>query len=70
MVHPDTAGTCSLLPREKNGVVDTHLKVKWQEYIHQRFLMPCRFQVYGTDNIRVVDMSIIPLHFAAHPQGT
>ncbi|KAI0796330.1 alcohol oxidase [Irpex lacteus] len=46
-----TAGTCSLLPREKNGVVDTHLKV------------------YGTDNIRVVDMSIIPLHFAAHPQA-
>ncbi|KAI0089317.1 hypothetical protein BDY19DRAFT_945207 [Irpex rosettiformis] len=46
-----TAGTCSLLPKEKHGVVDTHLKV------------------YGTDNIRVIDMSIIPLHFAAHPQA-
>ncbi|KAL0567531.1 hypothetical protein V5O48_014466 [Marasmius crinis-equi] len=47
-----TAGSCSMLPREKNGVVDTHLKV------------------YGTKNIRVVDLSIVPLHFAAHTQAT
>ncbi|KAL0569975.1 hypothetical protein V5O48_011980 [Marasmius crinis-equi] len=47
-----TAGSCSMLPREKNGVVDTHLKV------------------YGTKNIRVVDLSIAPLHFAAHSQAT
>jgi len=47
-----TAGSCSLLPRDKNGVVDPQLKV------------------YGTDNIRVVDLSVVPLHFAAHPQAT
>lgn len=46
------AGSLSMLPREKNGVVDTQLKV------------------YGTKNIRVVDLSIVPLHFAAHPQST
>ncbi|KAG7097831.1 hypothetical protein E1B28_005149 [Marasmius oreades] len=47
-----TAGSCSMLPREHNGVVDTHLKV------------------YGTKNIRVVDLSIVPLHIASHPQAT
>ena len=26
-------------------------------------------QVYGTKNIRVVDLSIVPLHVAAHTQG-
>lgn len=26
-------------------------------------------QVYGTTNIRVMDISIIPLHIAAHTQG-
>ena len=46
-----TAATCSMLPREKNGVVDPNLVV------------------YGTANIRVCDLSILPLHFAAHPQG-
>ena len=38
-------------PREKDGVVDTHLKV------------------YGTKNLRVVDLSVIPIHIAAHTQG-
>ncbi|THU92828.1 alcohol oxidase [Dendrothele bispora CBS 962.96] len=47
-----TAGTLSMLPKEKNGVVDPKLKV------------------YGTKNIRVADMSIVPLHFTAHSQGT
>ncbi|KAJ8519275.1 hypothetical protein ONZ45_g3772 [Pleurotus djamor] len=28
-----------------------------------------QLRVYGTENIRVVDMSIIPLHFCCHPQG-
>ncbi|KDQ20124.1 hypothetical protein BOTBODRAFT_51464 [Botryobasidium botryosum FD-172 SS1] len=47
-----TAGTCSMLPRERGGVVDPQLKV------------------YGTTNIRVVDLSILPLHVNAHPQAT
>lgn len=46
-----SSGTCSMLPREKNGVVDPELVV------------------YGTSNIRVCDLSILPLQFAAHPQG-
>ncbi|KZT05544.1 GMC oxidoreductase [Laetiporus sulphureus 93-53] len=27
-------------------------------------------KVYGTNNIRVVDLSVVPLQFAAHPQAT
>ncbi|KDQ10631.1 hypothetical protein BOTBODRAFT_35960 [Botryobasidium botryosum FD-172 SS1] len=46
-----TAGSCSMLPREKGGVVDS------------------RFKVYGTANVRVVDLSILPLHIMAHPQA-
>ena len=41
-----------MLPKEKGGVVDTHLKV------------------YGTKNIRVADLSILPLITAVHTQGT
>ena len=26
--------------------------------------------VHGTNNLRVVDLSIVPLHIGAHPQGT
>ncbi|CCM05250.1 uncharacterized protein FIBRA_07460 [Fibroporia radiculosa] len=47
-----TTATCSMLPKEKNGVVDPNLKV------------------YGTTNLRVVDFSIAPLIFAAHPTAT
>ncbi|KAJ7468734.1 GMC oxidoreductase [Mycena latifolia] len=47
-----TVGSCSMLPREKQGVVDPELKV------------------YGTNNLRVVDVSIVPLHIAAHTQAT
>ncbi|KZT61507.1 GMC oxidoreductase [Calocera cornea HHB12733] len=46
-----TAGTCSMLPREKDGVVDAQLKV------------------YGTTNVRVVDLSIVPLHVASHTKS-
>ncbi|OSD04609.1 GMC oxidoreductase [Trametes coccinea BRFM310] len=27
-------------------------------------------KVYGTKNLRVADLSVVPLHFAAHPQAT
>jgi hypothetical protein len=27
------------------------------------------FQVYGTKNLRVVDLSIVPLHFGSHSQS-
>ena len=48
----DSCGTCSMLPRDQNGVVDHNLKV------------------YGTNNLRVVDLSVVPLHFGSHTQGT
>ncbi|TBU27831.1 GMC oxidoreductase [Dichomitus squalens] len=47
-----SSGTCSLAPKEKGGVVDTHLKV------------------YGTKNIRVADLSILPLLTVVHTQAT
>ncbi|KAF9460466.1 hypothetical protein BDZ94DRAFT_1311477 [Collybia nuda] len=46
--HP--VGTASLLPRAKNGVVDSKLKV------------------YGTTNLRVADVSVMPLLISAHTQ--
>jgi len=45
-----TTGTCSMLPRDKGGVVDPRLKV------------------YGTHNLRVVDLSIVPLQISAPTQ--
>ncbi|KAF8267309.1 GMC oxidoreductase-domain-containing protein [Lactarius quietus] len=45
-----TSGTCSMLPRDKGGVVD-----------------PC-LKVYGTGNLRVVDLSVLPLHIGAATQ--
>jgi len=47
-----TVGSASMLPRNKNGVVDANLRV------------------YGTTNIRVVDLSVVPLHVSAHTQVT
>ncbi|KAH9917647.1 GMC oxidoreductase [Epithele typhae] len=43
-------GTCSMLPRDKGGVVDPQLRV------------------YGTKNVRVADLSIIPLTPCCHTQ--
>ncbi|KAI0689397.1 alcohol oxidase [Cytidiella melzeri] len=47
-----TIGTCSMLPKEKGGVVSPELKV------------------YGTKNLRVVDISVVPLHVGANTQST
>ena len=46
-----TASTCSMLPRDKGGVVDPELKV------------------YGTEKLRVVDLSVVPLIPSAHTQS-
>ncbi|TFY64565.1 hypothetical protein EVJ58_g2548 [Rhodofomes roseus] len=45
-----SCGTCSMLPEDKGGVVDSKLKV------------------YGTSNIRIVDLSILPLIVSVHTQ--
>ncbi|KAI5481547.1 choline dehydrogenase [Pseudohyphozyma bogoriensis] len=44
--HP--SGSCSMLPLDNGGCVDTHNRV------------------YGTNNLRVIDSSIVPFSFAAH----
>ena len=46
-----TTSTCSMLPRDKGGVVNPQLRV------------------YGTQNIRVADLSIIPLSPCCHTQS-
>lgn len=46
--HP--LGTCAMLPREDDGVVDSELKV------------------YGVNNLRVVDASVIPIMISANIQ--
>lgn len=59
-----------MLLREDGSVVNNKLKVSL------RYQAPFSIQTgwfgpqeYGTMNIRVTDISIIPLHIAAHPQG-
>ncbi|TDL21863.1 GMC oxidoreductase [Rickenella mellea] len=47
-----TSSSASMLPRDKNGVVDAQLRV------------------YGTKNVRIADLSIVPLHISAHTQST
>jgi hypothetical protein len=61
-----------MLPREDGGVVDNKLKVSFVALRgYGPILIRCYHlvQVYGTTNIRVMDLSIVPLHFAAHTQG-
>lgn len=60
-----------MLPREKGGVVNNKLKVSplWMYYTSEcNDLTGPVVQVHGTENLHVIDMSIIPLHFACHPQ--
>ena len=44
--------TCSMMPRENGGVVDTH------------------FRVYGAQNVRVIDASVLPFQVSAHLSAT
>ncbi|OCH89327.1 FAD/NAD(P)-binding domain-containing protein [Obba rivulosa] len=57
----DTCGGCSMLPQDKGGVVDTNLKARERH--------PICDQVYGTENVRVVDLSVLPLMVAVHTQA-
>ena len=50
-LRTDTVGSCSMLPRDKNGVVGPDLVV------------------YGTRNLRVADISVIPLQISVPTQG-
>ena len=61
-------GTASMLPREKNGVVNPELRVRVHPLLNLS-LTNLR-QVYGTRNLRVGDLSIVPIHIAAHMQAT
>ncbi|GJE87488.1 GMC family oxidoreductase [Phanerochaete sordida] len=36
----------------------------------QNGVVDASLKVYGTSNLRVVDLSVVPLHFASHPQAT
>ncbi|TFY75596.1 hypothetical protein EWM64_g8416 [Hericium alpestre] len=53
-----TSSSASMLPKDKGGVVDPKLKASRTSF------------VYGVENIRVCDLSILPIHFAAHPQAS
>lgn len=53
-----------MLPKEKGGVVDPLLKVCQQRRFAYTLLTAP--QVYGTTNLRVADISVVPLHFGAH----
>lgn len=58
-----------MLPRDKGGVVNPTLKVSIM--IHRGGIHASRIdwmQVHGTTNLRVVDLSIVPLHFVGHAQ--
>ncbi|KAJ7454339.1 GMC oxidoreductase [Mycena galericulata] len=50
-----TVGSCSMLPRESR---------------EKQGVVDPELKVYGTSNLRVVDVSIVPLHIAAHTHAT
>ena len=62
-----------MLPKEKGGVVDAHLKVSTllpPPADAKSFVDLYGFKVHGTKNLRVVDASIFPVAIAAHTQST
>lgn len=61
-----------MMPQDKQGVVDPELKViVTGSRMRVDYNMFVSYdQVYGTQNLRIVDISIIPLHIAAHTQST
>lgn len=67
----DSCGTCSLAPQDKGGVVDARLKVRVSSSsrINPQLVLSSALQVYGTKNIRVSDLSILPLITVVHTQG-
>lgn len=58
-----------MLPLEDGGVVDPQLKVNCLFPFVPEHILIVSFQVYGTKNLRVADLSVVPLHIAAHMQG-
>lgn len=55
-----------MLPKDKGGVVDTNLKVRYP--VAWCAIATDPDQVYGTTNLRVVDLSVMPLEPATHTQ--
>ena len=61
-----------MLPKEKGGVVDAHLKVSTLLPLPadaKSFVDLYGFKVHGTKNIRVIDLSVLPLLTGVHTQG-
>ncbi|KAJ7631467.1 hypothetical protein B0H17DRAFT_962440, partial [Mycena rosella] len=62
-----TIGSASMLPRAKGGVVSPEFKFNSCQLNFDRITHASK--VYGTSNIRVVDLSILPLQISAHPMS-
>ncbi len=60
-----------MLPKDDGGVVDRNLKVRVTEFNAMTDQYCCLYapKVYGSTNIRVADLSIVPLHIGGHPVG-
>lgn len=59
-----------MMPKDKDGVVDTKLKVPYGITSNQENCSFGRSKVYGTKNLRVADLSILPIIPSVHTQGT
>jgi hypothetical protein len=56
-----------MLPKDKGGVVDHNLKVNCFSRRSSSDVSDI-VKVYGTANLRVVDLSVVPLHVCTHTQ--